>query len=360
MSYEVDVLSVGKASKSGDAIALRHGNFSRRDLHKVVIIDGGFTESGEDLVKIIQGTYNTSVVDLVISTHPDSDHSSGLKVVLESLKVCELWMHQPWNHAKEATAYRGASSGRFSQRITESLATASDLESIAQRKGIPIREPFNGLQLGDGQIVVLGPDETYYNELIAQFEEPSRAVQRSLVELARQMVREAARKFRELWDNEVLIEPEIDATSPQNNSSAIVLAGLDDDWFLFTSDAGVPALDRAIPSWRAEHLRGRLRYVQIPHHGSKRNVSPAILDRILGPRVARGATTGITAFVSAAKDGEPKHPSKRVTNSAIRRGAGVIATQGVNHLYRSRDIPLRSGYGPITPIDFCETYEDED
>jgi hypothetical protein len=60
------------------------------------------------------------------------------------------------------------------------------------------------------------------------------------------------------------------------------------------------------------------KFVQIPHHGSKRNVGPAILNRLIGSPVAQG-TNKFTAFVSVPKKGEPKHPSKRVTNAFMRR-----------------------------------------
>lgn len=357
MSYEVDVLAVGEESKSGDAIALRYGDFRHRTLYKVVVVDGGFTKNGENLVQLISTVYGTSIVDLVISTHPDSDHSAGLKVVLEELTVRELWMHQPWSHATEANAYRGRPLKRFDKQLEESLSTASDLESIATQKRIPIREPFAGIASADENLIVLGPSEDYYNVLVAQFEKPEKAQLRYLVE---RLLRKAKQKLTELWDWDALVEPDVNATRPQNNSSAIILAYPDDcSAFLFTGDAGVPALERAIPVEFLPLIKDRRKYIQLPHHGSKRNVGPAILDRMLGQKMVRGFQTGITAFISAAEDGEPAHPSTRVTNAAVRRGATVIATQGKNHVYMSTDRPMRNSYGPITPIPFCHEYDEE-
>ena len=55
LGYEVDVIGVGKESKSGDAIALRWGNLrGGRNEQKVVIIDGGFQESGQEVVDHIK------------------------------------------------------------------------------------------------------------------------------------------------------------------------------------------------------------------------------------------------------------------------------------------------------------------
>ena len=102
MGYEIDFLPVGEGEKSGDAIAIRFGNLhGKREEQKVIVVDGGFKESGEELVEHIKKHYNTDTVDLVISTHPDSDHSSGLEIVLDKLKVNHLWMHKPWEHADE-------------------------------------------------------------------------------------------------------------------------------------------------------------------------------------------------------------------------------------------------------------------
>ena len=43
MGYEVDVIGIGKESKSGDAVTLRWGNLNGgRQEQKVVVIDGDF------------------------------------------------------------------------------------------------------------------------------------------------------------------------------------------------------------------------------------------------------------------------------------------------------------------------------
>jgi len=129
MAYEVDILAVGDESQSGDAIALRFGDFmnNARD-QRVVVIDGGFQTSGERLVNRIRNEYGTEHVDLVISTHPDQDHISGLHVVLEELDVGELWIHRPWNMSEQVRLLaedRSLSvSGLGSRKLKESLESA--------------------------------------------------------------------------------------------------------------------------------------------------------------------------------------------------------------------------------------------
>lgn len=80
MGYEIDWHAVGEESKSGDAITTHWGNLyseTRRE-RCVVVIDGGFKDTGDTIADHIVQHYNTNHVDLVISTHPDNDHINGL------------------------------------------------------------------------------------------------------------------------------------------------------------------------------------------------------------------------------------------------------------------------------------------
>jgi beta-lactamase superfamily II metal-dependent hydrolase len=100
-----------------------------------------------------------------------------------------------------------------------------------------------------------------------------------------------------------------------------------------------------------------VKYIQVPHHGSKRNVGPTVLDRILGPKKAQEAFDK-TAFVSAAKDGEPKHPARKVVNAFQRRGAKVFATKGSGLYQHSKDLPLRAGWRTATNLAFYEQVDE--
>ena len=83
MDYEVDILAVGEESKGGDAFAIRYGNLNgARHEQTVIVIDGGYADTGTRLVDHIQTHSGTDRVDIVISTHPDRDHVTGLETVL--------------------------------------------------------------------------------------------------------------------------------------------------------------------------------------------------------------------------------------------------------------------------------------
>jgi beta-lactamase superfamily II metal-dependent hydrolase len=147
-------------------------------------------------------------------------------------------------------------------------------------------------------------------------------------------------------------------TTPTNNSSAISLLTVDDQQLLLTGDAGIPALEQAMTVLEAEGFRpGSFRFVQVPHHGSRRNVGPSILNRMLGPK---GQTTQhSSAFVSVPKKNpEHKFPAKKVTNAFYRRGYSVSVTQGQSICYKD-DAPARDGWTALTPLPFYEKVEED-
>ena len=167
--YEIDFLPVGNGDKSGDAIAIRYG---RQDNYKVVVVDGGTKESGQELIKHINKYYQTDYVDYVVNTHPDQDHASGLTEVLENLEVGELWIHRPWLYVNEIVKHVDNSDTKFlrDKRTTiqsikdrfqwEYYKYAKELENIANRKGIAIKEPYEGCKIGD--FIVLSPSKNWH------------------------------------------------------------------------------------------------------------------------------------------------------------------------------------------------------
>src|SRR5206468_1172024 len=93
----VDCESTAGSAKSGDAIALRFTSSSDGQ-EKVVVIDGGFQATGEQLVAHVLKYYGTDHVDLAISTHPDGDHINGLIVVIENKSISYSRLHRrAWN-----------------------------------------------------------------------------------------------------------------------------------------------------------------------------------------------------------------------------------------------------------------------
>lgn len=362
MAYEVDFLGVGSDSaKSGDAIAIRAGNLQGdRTEQTIVVIDGGFTKDGEAMVEHIKTHYNTDVVDLVISTHPDQDHINGLFVVLEQLTVKKLWIHKPWDEPyglSDLFDDGRVTDKSIGDRLKESLEAAYALVKLAENKGIVIEQPFTGLELGC--VKVLGPTEDFYKSLLTQLDGMPKAKQEeSSLSASIGALYEKAKAFfiNVVWGEDKLDDE--DTTSAKNNTSVITQIISDSNRLLFTGDAGITALENAAIEIEKCTSGAQLSLIQIPHHGSKRNVGPTILNRLIGEPVASGVRKNITAIASTAKDGEPKHAHKAVLNAFTHRGAKVISTRGVGVCHRNGS-PSRAGWGNIDAEPYHFEYIEE-
>lgn len=347
--FEVDFLPVENrdqdGGKSGDAIAI---NFTVHAEHRqaVVVIDGGFKDTADSLVGHIREYYRTNVVDLMISTHPDADHLNGLAGVVEALEVRELMVHQPRAHARDVSDF-------------SNLEALDALLDTAKAYGVLVSEPFSGESRFGGQLTVLGPTASYYEDLLAQQLWEAKHLAAS------------ATASRGWWQRGInLLERAVDwlpvetltddgETSHRNNSSVITSLTVDGQRMLFTGDAGIPAMTAAADQYENTYgsfAASPLSFIQAPHHGSKRNLGPTLLNRILGMPNSPFASSTI-AFISSAK-AAPKHPSPKVVNALKRRGCFVGATEGITICHSSGTV-ARPGWGTLQPLPALVEDDDE-
>jgi beta-lactamase superfamily II metal-dependent hydrolase len=343
--FEVDFLPIEKTgelgSKSGDAISVRFTEIETGEI-RVVVIDGGYSYTGEALKEHIQRWYQVEHIDLMISTHADMDHINGLATVMEEMTVGELLLHIPHNHVGSATDF-------------SNIEVVDALIGIAEEKGVVITEPFTGMTRFNGQIRILGPTKQYYTELVEEHLSEARSVTAAakVVEFLKNsgIVKRAENLYE--WAIEAIpfIETlgEDGETGPRNNSSVITLLQADDDRLLFTGDAGIPALSAGCDEY--ERLFGifedwPLDFFQAPHHGSRRNLSPSLLNRMFGE--PGNNLFSPTCFISSAKN-DLKHPSPKVTNALKRRQLNVYATEGISLLHMSNPFFSR-GWGPAPQV----------
>lgn len=366
MAYEIDFLPVGSEEKNGDAIALRFGDLTCGDRTKqvVVVVDGGFLNSGEALVKHINQYYKTDYIDIVVSTHPDMDHVSGLRIVLEKMQVGELWMHQPWDHTSEIRSFfenRRITPGTLRKALEESLNTAADLRDIAEKKMITIKEPFAGLTDSSGALRVLGPTETFYEQLLPQFRntpDSSRFLER-IRKLATSLG-EAVASAVENLSIETLTDGGV--TSAENESSVILALDEGNNRVLLTADAGQRGLAAAADylEFIGKPAKG-WGTVQVPHHGSHKNVGPTILNRLIGPKL-NADRREYDALISVSTTDSRKHPAKQVLNAFRRRGSYVFATSGKSIYKHAGAVPKRD-WGSAESLPFytqVDVYDDDE
>jgi len=140
--------------------------------------------------------------------------------------------------------------------------------------------------------------------------------------------------------------------------SIVQYANLCGKRILLTADAGRAALHEAA-DYAANvglSLPGIDR-IQVPHHGSRNNVSTELLDRWLGPRMAAASeSANFTAIVSAAK-ADKDHPRKSVVRAFIHRGGKVITTEGGSKR-TGHNAPERDGWVAAEPVPYPEEEEE--
>jgi len=365
MDFEIEFFPVGDASKAGDAIVARYGQNGR---YEVAVIDGGTEDSGNAIVNHVRSVYgpNTRVAH-VVSTHPDTDHASGLRRVLDQLPVDHLWLHGLWYHAPEFMPLlaRATSVESVQDTIRRAYPIVAELIAQAHEKRIPISEPFQGEQIGPFR--VLSPSKWHYLHLVPQFRKTHNpnveALERVGMWLGESqrpsalaaLVEKVVGWISESWDLELLREGGV--TAAENESSTILIGEFGAASVLLTADAGLNALQWACDYADSQVIDLRaVSMVQVPHHGSRRNVSPSALNRLLGPKVRSGSQEQRQAIVSAPKD-DDKHPRKIVLNAFLRRGAGVRSTQGKPLRFHSGTMPARSDESPAVPYGFFDRVE---
>ena len=155
MKCEIEFLPVGTGSKPGDAIVVRYGE---PHAYELMIVDGGTLESGDALVSHMRTHFPGQAISHVVLTHPDADHASGLRTVLEQLRVANLWLHVPWLHAAATRPYfqnKSWTDAGLSATIRKEYDIVGDVFDAAAARGVQIFEPFAGSAVGP--FAVLSP-----------------------------------------------------------------------------------------------------------------------------------------------------------------------------------------------------------
>jgi beta-lactamase superfamily II metal-dependent hydrolase len=323
--FEVDYMPVGDGKSSGDAIIVKFGDLfsGDRSKFKVVVIDGGTLDSGQSVVDHIQGFTGDNTIDLAIVTHSDNDHASGMQPIIENCQVGALLMHAPWLASENL-------------KFIKSLEKAQEIHEIALANGVTHYDPLSYTSFFDDKLKVLGPSIDYYASLLPQFDGELKMLSAS----AKQMITETRDPSTETLDDAYKY------TSATNNSSTILLFSFGDKQLLFTGDAGVEAMNKAVEAAVAQGYNLRnLYFLHIPHHGSHHNINTDLID-FFSPG---------TSFISASALAQ-KHPHPRVVNAFHRRQLPVYATKGLGLRYY-HNAPVRRGWSSASLAPFVQQFE---
>ncbi|AXP01495.1 competence protein ComEC [Pseudomonas fluorescens] len=349
---EIDFIGV-ETAKSGDAITIRYEKDGVAGVH---VVDGGYIDTGAQVIEQLRQFYGTTRIENVVLTHPDLDHANGLRAVLEECDVGTLWLNRPWLYASELIdRFATYTSVDALERKLRSVYSASAaLEEIAIRKGIPIQSPFQGSTIGIFQ--VLAPSKARYLDLIVESDktpEAETSIAAESFEAVVKAFRAVANLVKSAWGDEYFPSS---GTSTENEMSVVQYAQVNGKSIVLTGDAGREALTEAAAyaPYAGLSLPG-IDMFQVPHHGGRHNVSTELLDSWLGTRHDVPGAYTWAALCSSAKADED-HPRKSVMRAMMHRGGNFAATEGQNIAWMEGI--SREGWGPVPQTPYPEEQED--
>ncbi len=291
--------------------------------------------------------------------------TGGIKKILEEYKIETIWMLRPWLYAEEIIDRfsRFTSVDNLIKRLKEIYPNIVSLEEIAFEKDIEIKEPFQGSMINEFK--VLAPSKFRYLDLIVESEKTPESISvdknstsYSLASILEGGLKKAINFLKSLWGEENFSDED---TTNENEMSVVLFATLSGESILLNGDAGRSALLEA-----AEYasnvgliLPGINRF-QVPHHGSRRNLSSELLDKWLGQKLESKPLEGeekFQAFISASKE-DKDHPRKAVIRALIHRGAKVYTTKGKS-LCTSKNAPDRANWIPALKLPYPEEQEEK-
>jgi beta-lactamase superfamily II metal-dependent hydrolase len=354
--YEIDFLTVGDGN--GDAICIRYGS-EEQGGYWLHVVDGGFSDTADTVIAHIEEYYGKHYkISHMVLSHADNDHACGLIGVLKRFDVNgAIWMNRPWRFAEQVLRHFH---GRYTldglvKKMRDMHPYLVELEEIAAKKGIEIKDAFQGQKIGP--FTVLAPSPARYINLIPDLDKTPTSYREAQGGLLGGILSEVAKAVRnwvdEAWDIETLSNNPDPPTSASNETCLVQLGVIDGKRLLLTADVGPQGLAEAADYAGVLGLLTPPDFVQVPHHGSRRNVTTYVLDRWLGMRKPKGTEIG-TAFCSVGKT-QTDYPRGQAKNAFIRRGYPVHVTRGSS---KSCFYPKQSrGWTPSQPEPFDNRVE---
>ena len=308
--YCIHFFSVGNGTKGGDAILIEL--YDTADNSYIFLIDGGYNETGKLIIDHLKRQNRNPSICMMINTHPDLDHTSGLKAILEDedIEVEEIFMNRPWKDGglkPEHFKDKKITLNSLGDRIKNSFSLADEIEQLANRRSVKIKSAKRGDELIPGVLTILGPSKSFYKRHLLSSDKTPESY---LEDWSKPYVRTTMSEDDYEPQNGIIEWFEEEETSEINQTSLIILLEIGSKKFLFTGDAGKEALREAFKYYEDE-LGGNVKdftVIQLPHHGSRKNINPELLER-LAPN-----SFIISCPPNGIKEG---HPSRRLINKIL-------------------------------------------
>lgn len=277
-------------AEHGDALLLEYGD--ARERHRI-LVDAGPASSYESVRwRLLALPPGHRRFELLVITHVDADHIEGVIKLLQDddlgCEFADVWFND-YRHARDPEKapdprHLGAVHGEI-------------LAALLQRPGVRWNAAFDGARVAvadDGplpermlagglRLTVLGPGRTeletlatHWNKVVGEAGFAPGDVTSALAQLERRKWLGPPRAAL----GEVRIEAPKPDNSVANGSSICVLAEFDGHRLLLSGDAFASTMEQGVRRWLAQHDGDTLALdaFKLPHHGSRANLSPELLD----------------------------------------------------------------------------------
>ncbi|OXB04997.1 ComEC/Rec2 family competence protein [Flavobacterium pectinovorum] len=298
MDFVIDFLYVG----DGDGIIIWGRNPNEEDF--VFFLDGGNQGFGTKIINhykewIKPYLYKTKTIAF-INSHPHADHINGLIEIVKELGEEMTWgiYNDPVKFISEELRENIKQSALRKEdadidHLYKSFQKVQELNELCEQYNIQKFEALSDA-FNYEEIKIVSPSREFYTSKVQLF---------TNIDFLKKV--DYSKSFTEV--NEILeslkpcdIVDEKNDASPENLSSTVIeLIDSNNERYLLTSDSGVESFDDMEKNgFNTENLN----FVQLPHHGSRRNISTNWIGKF-APKM----------FLISA-EGNEKHPRKAVLN----------------------------------------------
>jgi beta-lactamase superfamily II metal-dependent hydrolase len=303
--FELEMLPAGH----GDCLLLTWGDADRP---RRLLVDGGTAASYPQLAQRLRRIPAAQRrIDVLVATHIDHDHLGGLVRLLADqelgLEIGDVWFNG-WAQLQQGIVALPPApvDPREEARPERSVADAAYLAFRARSVDLETNASFSGrtvcyerggalpaIRLDDGlMLTLLSPGVDELRELRAHWEAES--ARKGLdPDDAAQVERGLNKDRRYQRAGEFVDTPDASAVhwdelpedldeSVANGSSIALLAEFEGRRCVLAGDAYAPVLESALRRAAADRGEARLRLAafKLPHHGSKKNVTPTLVQAV--------------------------------------------------------------------------------
>lgn len=283
----------------GDCLLVEHGAGSR--VHRL-LIDGGVARTYDVLrARLLALPESERRLDLLVVSHVDADHIEGIVAMLSDetldISIGDVWFNGYEHLTSSAPLDFGGVQGEYLSALIQKRKLPWNAATNGRALCVPDEGPLPVFELPGGlTLTLLSPTRDRLSRMTDAWEEE---VKKAGLEpnLPREALRHLETRGKRLIahfgedegpDIETLaVEAYAPDTSPANGSSIAFLAERKGKRVLFAADAHaevlVSSLERLLSARDVRALS--LDAFKLPHHGSRANLSPRLLELVRSDRI---------------------------------------------------------------------------